>query len=100
MNPYIVIKPVITEKSLRLANINNTYTFVVQRTANKDQISESVAKLFNVEVKGIRTITNQKGKKRTGKKRLSVTTGKIKKALVTLKDGHSIDLFDISEQKV
>jgi large subunit ribosomal protein L23 len=99
MNPYIVIKPVITEKSLRLANVDNTYTFVVQRTANKDQISEAVSKLFEVEVQTIRTITNQKGKKRTGKKRQSVTTGKVKKALVTLKDGHSIDLFDISEQK-
>jgi large subunit ribosomal protein L23 len=99
MNPYIVIKPVITEKSLRLANLDNTYTFVVQRTANKDQISEAVSKLFTVEVKGIRTITNQKGTKKTGKKRQSVTTGKVKKALVTLKDGHSIDLFDTSEQK-
>jgi len=98
MNPYIVIKPVITEKSLRLANSDNTYTFVVQRTANKDQIKESVEKLFTVEVKDIKTITNQKGKKRTGKKRVSVTTGKVKKALVTLKEGHSIDLFDISEQ--
>jgi len=98
MNPYIVIKPVITEKSLRLANSDNTYTFVVQRTANKDQVKQAVEKLFTVEVKDIRTIVNQKGKKRTGKKRVSVTTGKVKKALVTLKEGHSIDLFDISEQ--
>lgn len=98
MNPYIVIKPVITEKSLRLANVDNTFTFIVQRTANKDQIKESVEKLFTVEVKDIRTIVNQKGKKRTGKKRVSVTTGKVKKALVTLKEGHSIDLFDVSEQ--
>ena len=98
MNPYIVIKPVITEKSLRLANVDNTYTFVVQTTANKDQIKESIQKLFKVDVSSIRTVVNQKGKKRTGKRRLSVVTGKVKKALVTLKSGQTIDLFDISEQ--
>lgn len=97
MNPYIVIKPVITEKSLRLANTDNTYTFVVRTTASKDQIKEAVEGLYPVNVKGIRTVVNQKGTKRTGKKRLSVTTGKVKKALVTLKEGQSIDLFDISE---
>lgn len=99
MNPYIVIKPVITEKSLRLASVDNTYTFVVQTTANKDQIKETVEKLFTVSVDSIRTIVNQKEIKRTGKRRKSVSTGKTKKALVTLKEGHAIDLFDISEQK-
>lgn len=98
MNPYIVIKPVITEKSLRLANVDNTYTFVVQTTANKNQIKESIEKLFSVAVASIRTVVNQKEKQRTGKRRLTVTTGKTKKALVTLKEGHSIDLFDTSEQ--
>lgn len=97
MNPYIVVKPVITEKSLRLANADNTYTFVVQTTANKDQVKESVEKLFSVNVVSIRTVTNQKEKSRTGKKRMSVITGKTKKALVTLKEGQSIDLFDVSE---
>lgn len=98
MNPYIIIKPVITEKSLRLVNVDNTFTFVVQTTANKDQIKETVEQLFSVKVSAIRTVVNQKEKKRTGKKRLSVTTGKTKKALVTLKEGHSIDLFDTSEK--
>lgn len=97
MNPYIVIKPVITEKSVRLANENNTYTFVVQTTANKNQISDSVEQLYSVDVVRIRTVVNQKETKRTGKRRTAVTTGKTKKALVTLKKGQSIDLFDISE---
>lgn len=99
MNPYIVIKPVITEKSLRLANSDNTYVFAVQMTANKNQIKESIEKLFEVNVIGIRTIVNQREVKRTGKKRMSVRTGKTKKALVTIKSGQSIDLFDISENK-
>jgi large subunit ribosomal protein L23 len=99
MNPYIVIKPVISEKSLRLANSDNTYTFAVQMTANKDQIKETIEKLFSVNVLTIRTIVNQKEKKRTGKKRSIVITAKTKKALVTLKEGQEIDLFDISENK-
>ncbi len=98
MNPYIVIKPIITEKSLRLANTENTYTFKVQTTANKNQIAESVEKLFGVDVVRTRTVVNQKEAKRTGKKRMTVTTGKTKKALVTLKSGQSIDLFDISQE--
>lgn len=97
MNPYIVIKPVITEKSVRLANTNNTYTFVVQTTANKSQISDAVEQLYSVNVVRIRTVVNQKETKRTGRRRTTVTTGKTKKALVTLKEGQSIDLFDISE---
>lgn len=98
MNPYIVIKPVITEKSLRLANSENTYVFKVQMTANKNQIKESVEKLFDVQVEKIRTIVNQRELKTTGKKRITTRTGKTKKALVTLKSGQSIDLFDISEE--
>ena len=99
MNPYTIIKPVITEKSLRLASVENTYTFAVQMTANKNQVKEAIEKLFSVEVSVVKTIVNQKENKRTGKRRLAVTTAKVKKALVTLKSGHSIDLFDISEQK-
>ena len=99
MNPYIVIKPIITEKSVRLANTVNTYTFEVQTTANKNQVAESIEKLFGVDVIRTRTVVNQKETKRTGKKRMKVTTGKTKKALVTLKSGQSIDLFDTSEEK-
>ncbi|MBU0974552.1 50S ribosomal protein L23 [Patescibacteria group bacterium] len=98
MNPYIVVKPVITEKSLRLANTDNTYVFEVQMTSNKNQIKEAIEKLFEVKVERIRTIVNQRELKRTGKKRMMVKFGKTKKALVTLKSGQSIDLFDISEE--
>ena len=98
MNPYTVIKPITTEKSLRLANSENTYVFKVQMTSNKNQIREAIEKLFDVNVEKIRTIVSQKKLKRTGKKRMTVRTGKTKKALVTLKSGQSIDLFDISEE--
>lgn len=99
MNPYTVIKPIITEKSLRLASVDNTYTFLVQTNATKGQIEETITKLFAVEVETIRTIVNQKEKRRTGKRRLAATTAKAKKALVTLKQGHTIDLFDLTQKE-
>jgi large subunit ribosomal protein L23 len=99
MNPYTIIKPVITEKSLGLANNTNTYTFAVKMDANKNQIREAIESLFTVNILDIRTIVSQKKNKRTGKKRLKVVTAKTKKALVTLKEGQTIDLFDISEDK-
>jgi len=98
MNPYTIIKPVITEKSLRLANGENTYVFQVQMTANKNQVKEAVQKIFDVEVERIRTIVSYRKLKKTGKKRVTVRLGKTKKALVTLKSGQSIDLFDTSEE--
>lgn len=98
MNPYIVIQPVITEKSVRLANVDSIFTFKVQNTATKEQVKEAVEKLFSVDVLDVRTIVNQKSKRRTGKKRVSVVIAKSKKALVTLKAGQNIDLFDISEK--
>lgn len=97
MNPYIIIKPVITEKSVRLAQLDSTFTFVVRTISTKNQIQEAVEKLFNVQVQKIRTIVNQKEVRRTGKKRLSTSVAKTKKALVTLKEGHTIDLFDVAQ---
>jgi len=98
MNPYTIIKPVITEKSLRLANNENTYVFEVQMTANKNQIKEAIEKLFEVKVEKIRTIVKYRELKRTGKKRMTIRSGKTKKALATLKSGQSIDLFDMSQE--
>ncbi len=98
MNPYIITKPVITEKSLRLANEENTFVFEVQMTANKNQIKEAVEKLFGVTVVKIRTIVKYRELKRTGKKRTVTRLGKKKKALVILKEGQSIDLFDTTEK--
>ena len=97
MNAYTIVKPVITEKSLSLANQKNTYTFQVSRSATKYQIKEAIEQLFPVEVVSVRTVTNQPVVKRTGKRRMQVTGGKVKKALVTLKAGNEINLFDISE---
>lgn len=95
MNPYIIKKPSITEKSLQLANVENVYTFEVNRLATKNQIKEAIEKLFNVSVVAVNTVMSQRVLKATGKKRLKVMTAKTKKALVKLKEGQSIALFDM-----
>ncbi|MGD9129459.1 MAG: 50S ribosomal protein L23 [Candidatus Woesebacteria bacterium] len=95
MKAHILKRPVVTEKSLKLANSENVYTFEVAKTANKDQIKQAVEELFSVHVLAVNTVMKAKSKKRTGKKRMIKTIAKRKKALVKLQEGESIALFDV-----
>lgn len=95
MNPYVIKKPIITEKSIGLANSQNTYTFLVDKNASKNQICSAIKEMYQVDIIKIRTIKAYTGKKKTGKKRLLTKDGLIKKAMITLKSGQSIDLFDL-----
>lgn len=96
MNPYIIKKPVITEKSLLLAKSQNKYVFEVDKLANKDQIRVAIEEFFDVEVKDVNTIRRNKTTKRTGKKRMTVVVPQVKKAIVQLKEGHKIEMFDFN----
>ncbi len=51
----IVLNPVITEKTLRMAERHNSYTFKVRSTANKVQVRDAIERLFGVAVVGVRT---------------------------------------------
>jgi len=85
----IIVSPVITEKAT-LASENNQVIFKVAPYATKPQIKEAVERLFSVKVKAVNTI-NRKGKV----KRFRGFRGKqndIKKAVVTLQEGSSIDI--------
>jgi len=95
MNAFLIIKPVVTEKSLMLVQTGNSFTFEVDRTATKDQISAMVHQLYNVDVTSVNTIMGHKSLKPTGSKRLKRPQSKVKKAVVTLKKGQTIDVFDI-----
>jgi large subunit ribosomal protein L23 len=98
MNPYIIKQPLITEKTLRLANTQNTYTFEVDRNANKAQIKAAIENLFNVKVQSVNTVMKARTFKKTGRKRVVRYMPRVKKALVKLKKGSTIDLFDIGGQ--
>lgn len=87
---YDVIRsPVITEKAT-MASEHNQVIFKVAGSATKPQIREAVERLFNVKVKAVNTL-NREGKM----KRFRGIPGRqksMKKAIVTLEDGHSIDV--------
>ena len=86
----IIKAPIITEKTADLAQNANTYTFSVDTKANKTQIKQAIEALFNVKVESVNTINVQPKKKRVG--RYVGKTNKVKKAIVNLNEGSSIEL--------
>lgn len=82
----------VTEKAAN-AQVANKYTFVVAEDANAIAISQAVEKLFNVKVEKVNVI-NAKGKVKVSRMRKAApgVKGKMKKAIVTLKAGDSIQL--------
>ncbi len=89
----IIIEPVVSEKSYGLIDESNTYTFIVDPRSNKTEVKLAIQAIFDVDVLRVNT-QNRKGKvKRTG-----YQIGKrkdVKRALVTLAEGQSIDLFGV-----
>ncbi len=92
MNNYrdIIKAPIVTEKSAKLAQEGNTITFSVDVKANKTEIKQAVEKLFNVKVESVNTVNVRPKKKRVG--RYVGKTNKVKKAIVKLQEGSSIEL--------
>ena len=90
-DPYtIILKPVLTEKSLNLTK-QNKYVFEVAKDANKIEIGKAVEEIFKVKVKSVAVI-NEKPKRR----RLGISQGFTstkKKAIVTLEPGYKIELI-------
>lgn len=88
----LIIRPVITEKTMLLMQDLNKVTVEVPRSANKTAIKDAFEAVFGVEVVDVRTsIVNSKPKRRGG--RYDGRTNIVKKAVVTVKDGEAIDLF-------
>ena len=85
----VIKAPIITEKSSLLAQ-NNIVTFSVDVKANKTQIKQAVEKIFNVKVDSVNTVNVRPKKKRVG--RYVGKTNKVKKAIVKLSEGSSIEL--------
>jgi large subunit ribosomal protein L23 len=85
----IIIAPVITEKAT-VASERNQVIFKVARHATKPQIKEAVEKLFDVKVKSVNTLV-RKGKVKAFKGTVG-TQSDVKKAVVTLEEGHRIDV--------
>ncbi len=88
----ILIRPIITEKITAQTDEMGKYAFEVHRRANKIEIKRAVEEKFDVNVVNVRTM-NVRGKlKRMG--RFEGMTSSWKKAVVTLKEGQSLDFFE------
>ncbi len=87
---YVIKKPIVTEKSTH-ASEESKYTFLVDRKATKDDIKAAVQHVYGVKVDKIATQVRKGGTRRT---RFGYVEAKVtKKAVVTLKDGATIELF-------
>ncbi|TJY37178.1 MULTISPECIES: 50S ribosomal protein L23 [Pontimicrobium] len=91
----ILIKPIITEKATNDSELNNRYTFQVNKKANKVEIKKAVEAVYGVSVEKVRTI-NVRPDRKTKFTKTGVQHGKtnaVKKAIVQLAEGETIDLY-------
>ena len=85
----VILSPVITEKAT-MASEHNKVMFKVARNATKPQIKEAIEKLFDVKVKNVNTLI-RRGKIKAFKNKLGQRSD-VKRAIVTLEEGHRIDV--------
>lgn len=94
----LIIRPIISEKSMQLAGLGR-FTFVVAKIADKQQIRKAIEEQFNVNVLAIQTLIAKGKRGRAGKRRVEIPLSFFKKAIVRLKDGQKIDLFDVQKEE-
>jgi large subunit ribosomal protein L23 len=85
----VIVSPVITEKSTLVSEVNQVI-FIVAPKATKPEIKAAVERLFKVKVKAVNTLV-RKGKLKAFRGRRALQSD-VKKAIVTLEEGHTIDL--------
>lgn len=88
----LIVKPIITEKSMALMQDQNKVTIEVAKDANKETIKDAFEAVFGVAVVDVKVINTLPKKTRRGG-RYQGTTPAVKKAIVTVKEGQAIDLF-------
>ena len=88
----VLRRPLVTEKSTLLGE-QNKYVFEIERRANKPQVKEAVERAFEVTVTGVNIVNVHAEWRRMGKGR-PVLVGRAKKAIVTHKQGDSIQIFE------
>ncbi len=93
----IIKKPIITEKATTQSEMENRFTFEVATAANKIEIKNAVENMYGVQVTEVRTMNYGGGKsstKYTNRGIVEQRSKKWKKAVVTVADGETIDLFN------
>jgi large subunit ribosomal protein L23 len=91
----VIIKPIVTEKMTAITNKLNRYGFRVQPSANKIEIARAIQEMYNVTVLSVNTL-NFRGKNKSRYTKGGMVKGSesaFKKAIVSLKEGDSIDFY-------
>ncbi len=88
----IIIRPIFTEKAVRLKDEQNKYVFEVAKDSNKPEIKKAVEELFKVHVVDVR-VMNYRGKLRRTRRAIGRRKS-FKKAVVTLRKGERIPIFE------
>jgi large subunit ribosomal protein L23 len=96
----VILAPVVTEKTNEQAESGNTYTFIVDGDANKIEIGKAVERLWDVTVLDVRTMRYSGKARRSALGRMSRNPNRgrrasFKKAVVRLKDGDRIELYEV-----
>lgn len=93
MNNYrdIIIRPIITEKTMKIMDAYNKVTFEVAKGTNKTEVRQAVEKIFGVKVVSVNIVNTKPKAKRMGK--YEGTTSAVRKAIVKLAEGQEINLF-------
>ena len=99
MNNYrdIIIRPIITEKSMRYMDEHNKVTFEVAKGTNKIEVARAVEHIFGVDVEKVNIMNVKPKTKRVG--RYVGKTKAVRKAIVKIKAGQDIDLFGENTEK-
>lgn len=93
------LRPLITEKSLKLVETANEYTFEVKKNMTKTQAKKAVGDSFGVTVLSVKSIALRGKTKKTGRRGLKTKTPDTKKMIVKLGKDSKISLFEIKEEK-
>ena len=88
----VIIEPLITEKSTTESQERNKFTFIVKKEANATQVKNAIHRIYNVNVTGV-NLVNVPAKASSRGSRYKGTLSGFKKAIVTVKNGETINLF-------
>lgn len=88
----IIVRPLITEKTTKLIDARQ-YTFEVKQGVNKIEVKNAIEELFKVNVVSVNVINVRKKPRRVGKH--DGFTPAVRKAIVTLQEGQSLDVFEV-----
>lgn len=87
----IIIRPIVTEKTVMMQQNTNRVTFEVAKGSNKIEVRQAIEEIFNVKVESVNMINVKPKAKRVGK--YTGTTKAVRKAMVKLAEGSNIDII-------